>query len=178
MTCLEAQSNILSFVEEQLPEDKKVEFVRHMKHCSNCKEELEIYYTLIVGMRKLDNNEEFSLDFKNRLDEELTRIDNRAKKAKRFKVSSFSIVFSIMVVVMFFFYSRCLLKVYNIEQFMKKQAQGETYFYDTFGEYLNVCRDDIIVREIRQSIPEKLTFYDKIRIYNTVNSFIIEQESE
>lgn len=178
MTCLEAQSNILSFVEEQLPEDKKVEFVKHMRHCRNCKEELEIYYTLIVGMRQLDNNEELSLDFKYRLDEELTRIENKAKKAQRFKVSSFSIVFSLMVVVMFFFYSRCLLKVYNVEQFMKKQAQGETYFYDEFGEYLSVCRDDVVARKIRENTQKKLTFYDKIRIYNTVNSFIIIQEQD
>lgn len=82
MTCLEAQSNILSFVEKNLPEDKKIEFVKHIHHCNDCKEELEIYYTLIVGMRKLDNNEDMSLDFRNRLDDELNRIEARAKKQR------------------------------------------------------------------------------------------------
>lgn len=171
MTCLESQSNILSFVENSLPEDKKVEFVKHIKHCKNCKEELEIYYTLIVGMRKLDNNEELSLDFKSRLDDELNKIENKARKATRFKISTFGIFFSIVVVLIVFIYNTCLTKVYQIEQDMKKQAQGEAYFYRLFGENMYECSHDLIAESMIVVEKPTLSFYDSVDIYNVVNSF-------
>ena len=101
MTCLEAQSNIMAFVDKKLDDDSTQNFVRHMKHCDNCAEELEIYYTLIVGMRQLDNNEELSHNFKKDLYDELTRIENKAKNAKRFKISTFGIVFTAAVIGFF-----------------------------------------------------------------------------
>ena len=60
MTCLEAQSNIMAFIEKKLPDDVIPDFVKHMRYCKNCREELEIYYTLIVGMHQVDNNQELS----------------------------------------------------------------------------------------------------------------------
>ena len=63
MTCLEAQSNIMAFIEKKLPDDVIPDFVKHMRYCKNCREELEIYYTLIVGMHQVDNNQELSQNF-------------------------------------------------------------------------------------------------------------------
>ena len=54
MTCLEAQSNIMAFIEKKLPDDVIPDFVKHMRYCKNCREELEIYFTVDVGIRQLD----------------------------------------------------------------------------------------------------------------------------
>ena len=54
MTCLEAQSNIMAFIEKKLPDDVIPDFVKHMRYCRNCREELEIYFTVDVGIRQLD----------------------------------------------------------------------------------------------------------------------------
>lgn len=166
MTCLEAQSNIMEFIDKKLPDDKITDFVRHMKYCPNCSEELEIYYTLIVGMRQLDNNLELSQNFKKDLNDELARLENKIKKVKRFKISTFSIVFAVFVVIMFLFYNRCLNKVYNIEQVMLKERQGETYFYDYFGEYIGICDENIIEYQKNIAKPAEETFYDKVHFYN------------
>lgn len=178
MTCLEAQSNILSFVEKKLPEDKKIEFVRHIRHCNNCREELEIYYTLIVGMRKLDNNEELSLDFKNRLDEELSRVENRARKATRFKISSFGMVFTALVFLMFFFYGKCLSKVYDVEQFLIKENQGTEYFYRYFGNMSHSHNNDVIAENEEENEIPIMTFYDKVHVYNVVSSIDISEYTD
>lgn len=170
MTCLEAQSNIMAFIDKKLPEDKVSDFVRHMKYCRNCSEELEIYYTLIVGIRQVDNNEELSQNFKEELGAELYRLDHRAKKAKRFKISTFSVVFAAAVIAMFVCYGRVLNKVYNIEQFMIRQEQGEHYFYDYFGEDIELCSEDMIA-DIRQSSkPGELTFYERVKMYNEIHT--------
>ena len=63
MTCLEAQSNIMAFIEKKLPDDVIPGFVKHMRYCKNCREELEIYYTLIIGTHQVDNNQELSQNF-------------------------------------------------------------------------------------------------------------------
>lgn len=176
MTCLEAQSNIMAFIEKKLPDDKVTDFVRHMRYCPNCSEELEIYYTLIVGIRQVDNNEELSHNFKKDLDNELSRIDNKVKKAKRFKFSTFGVIFATAVALLFFFYNACLNKVYNIEQRIIKESQGEYFFYDNFGRYINMCEDDIVVANYHEEKPVELTFYEKVHIYNITH--IDEEESE
>ena len=57
MNCLEAQSKIMAFIENKLPDDELREFIKHVRSCKNCYEELDIYYTLIVGMKQLDESD-------------------------------------------------------------------------------------------------------------------------
>lgn len=173
MTCLEAQSNIMAFIDKKLPDDKVNDFVRHVKSCPNCSEELEIYYTLIVGTRQLDNNEELSKDFKKDLNNELNKLSNKVKKAKRFKVSTFGVCCVALIASFALFYSACLKKVYNIEQFVIKEKQGDTYFYDCFGEYIDLCNYDLIAEyEKEKSLEEfknkedNLDFYIDVQKYN------------
>ena len=166
MTCLEAQSNIMAFIDKKLNDDQVTEFVRHVKHCPNCFEELEIHYTLIVGMRELDNNKELSLNFKKDLEDELNRWDNKVRHAKRFKISTFSVVFVAAVIFLFFMYGRILNKVYNIEQRMLKERQGQFYFYEQFEDYLTACDNDIVKMATEVKVPEEKTFYEKIHLYN------------
>ncbi|MGN0152390.1 MAG: anti-sigma factor family protein [Wujia sp.] len=178
MTCLEAQSNIMAFIDKKLPDDKAVDFVRHMRYCPNCFEELEIYYTLTVGIRQVDNNEELSQNFKEDLENELNRLEHKVKKAKRFKVSGFGVIFIAAVFLMFICYGRVLNKVYNVEQIMLKEKQGPHYFYDYFGETIELCQEDMIALARQQQEPEELTFYEKIRGYNRTHNIGIDENGE
>ena len=171
MTCLEAQSNIMAFIDGKLSDAEVVDFVRHMQSCKNCSEELEIYYTLIVGMRKLDNNEDLPQNFKTLLDEDLDKAKGKVQKAKRFKISTFSVFFIGFVIVLFLFYGRILQKVHRIEQDTLKVRQGEYYFLDNFGEFLSFDEEDIIVNQRdKYSVREK-TVYEKIRSYNITHNY-------
>lgn len=169
MTCLEAQSNIMAFIEKKLPDDRISDFVKHMRYCKNCREELEIYYTLIVGMHQVDHNQELSQNFAKDLEDELNRLEHKVKKAKRFKLSTFGIIFGTAVFFLFFVYNQCLDKVYNIEQRMKIEAQGETYFYDTFGTELSFCLRDIIQDTQVKQKPKESTYYEKLRKYQQLH---------
>ncbi len=166
MTCLEAQSNIMAFIEGKLPDDKAYDFVRHMKYCHNCFEELEIYYTLIEGMRQLDESEELSHNFTNDLNYELDKLANKFKHAKRAKISSFSIALVVAVSLLIIFYNQCLGKVYNIEQSMLEDRQGDNFFYDHFSEYIDFDSKDIIsdLNKVEE-IPDP-TIYEIIHYYN------------
>lgn len=56
MTCKEAESLVMPYIRHELPESKLEDFLEHIKNCGNCKEELEIYYTVEVGIRQLDED--------------------------------------------------------------------------------------------------------------------------
>jgi len=169
MTCLEAQSNIMAFIDKKLADEAASDFVRHMRYCKNCREELEIYYTLLVGMRQLDTGEELSHDFKRDLESDLNRVDHKMKQKKRFRVSAFGIVFAVCCVLLLLFYDQTLHRVYNSEQRMKKAAQGETYFYDYYNGCIGLASEDIIDESKRASYVEEMTNYQYIHLYNVLH---------
>ena len=71
MDCLKAQTRITSYVEGQLEGDELKEFLIHMEKCAGCKEELEIYYTLLVGTKQLDEGTITTFNFNKELDEKI-----------------------------------------------------------------------------------------------------------
>lgn len=136
MTCLEAQSKIMAFIENKLPDDELKEFIKHVKNCENCSEELEIYYTLIVGMKELDNEENLSTNFKKELDDKLDEEMTRMTAVKRIATSTIVLVLAAIVIGLVWVYSGVLEKVYHYEQDAKQKSQTEYYYSDTFGEKL------------------------------------------
>ena len=80
MNCLEAQSKIVAFIENKLNDDETVEFVKHIRSCENCSEELEIYYTLLSGIRELDQDGAMIRDFRQALSDDM---DERCKQRER-----------------------------------------------------------------------------------------------
>ena len=58
MTFKEAESLVIPYIRHELDRDDQVmeEFLDHIDSCENCREELEIYYTVEVGIRQLDND--------------------------------------------------------------------------------------------------------------------------
>lgn len=63
MTCNEAQRYITPFINDELEPDKIEGFLNHVERCSECREELEVYYTLLNGMKQLNEEENLPNDF-------------------------------------------------------------------------------------------------------------------
>ncbi len=55
LTCREAEKMVMPYIDEELGEDDLDEFLEHIWSCDSCKEELEIYYTVSVGLRQLES---------------------------------------------------------------------------------------------------------------------------
>ncbi|MCI5586471.1 MAG: zf-HC2 domain-containing protein [Lachnospiraceae bacterium] len=65
MKCKEIQSKYIPFIDDELSISELEEFLKHLRSCKNCREEYDIYYTMIMGMRYLESDSgkgEFNID--------------------------------------------------------------------------------------------------------------------
>lgn len=170
MTCLEAQSKIIAYIDYKLEKEEKTEFLKHIKCCENCHEELNIYYTMLEGMRQLDNNLPLSKDFSVELEERMAyELETTKKKQNIFK----STVFLVIVAVIgfgVFGYVNFLNLLRADEQKKLKESQGEYYFSTTFDDILFKPYDDNIGFELNVTTKKpEVDFYEKIRQYEMLN---------
>lgn len=56
MDCKEAQEWVVPFVKKELPKEKLEAFLHHIRNCKECREELEIYYTVNTYVESLDRD--------------------------------------------------------------------------------------------------------------------------
>lgn len=91
MDCLNAQTRITSYVEGELRGEELKEFLLHMRHCSGCREELEIYYTLMEATRQLDEGQlttsDFMKELEDKMETELESIYAKESALKRWKAA-------------------------------------------------------------------------------------------
>lgn len=56
MTCKQVQKRIIDFINDDMNAKELGDFLDHLECCEECREEYDVYYTLIMGMRILDND--------------------------------------------------------------------------------------------------------------------------
>ena len=55
MTCKEAENLVMPYIRHELDVGQMEEFLEHIDTCQECREELEIYYTVFLGLRQLES---------------------------------------------------------------------------------------------------------------------------
>ncbi|SNU05540.1 hypothetical protein SAMN06297422_10436 [Lachnospiraceae bacterium] len=165
MNHLEAQSYIMPFIDGKVPANRRNDFVLHMRNCKRCHKELEIYYTLMVGMRQLDNNQVLSSDFDRDLENELNKLSHKAKTKKRVSLSVFSALLIAIIIMGFATYTSGLSRVYLYEQRTKMESQGDYYFKDNLEDYLCIEGYDRVYVSDEIADKNKVTAFDRIRGY-------------
>ncbi len=165
MTCLEAQSKIITYIDYNLDKEQKIEFLKHIQCCENCREELDIYYTIIEGMRQMDSNIPLTKGFSEKLE---LRIRHDLKQNRQIK----NLIRSLAIVLLVGIFSASIFAYVNFwkiadakEQIKLKEEQGEYYYSTNIGPYLFFPDKNELVLNLDQKETE-MTFYEKIRYYN------------
>lgn len=79
LTCADIEKKIPEFFDNTLSGKQTLQFMEHIENCSECKEEVTIYYLATEGVTRLENGTAFDLD------EELK--DALHKRKKKGKIS-------------------------------------------------------------------------------------------
>lgn len=88
MDCKEVQRNITAFLDDELDGRSSESFLRHIKECPECREELSIQYLVREGTARLEEGGSFDL---NSDLEELLAYSSR--KIKNQRLAAFCIYF-------------------------------------------------------------------------------------
>lgn len=82
MKCIEARRMVTSFIKRRLPEKDLEQFLKHIEHCDECMDELDIHYTMYKALDTLDSGAHQRYDFKEMLNEEI-RTARRMVRCRR-----------------------------------------------------------------------------------------------
>ena len=176
MNCLEAQSKIVAFIEDKLDNGEKLEFIRHIRGCSNCAEELEIYYTLMVGMKQLDDDIVPTISYKEQMKEKLNSEYKHLQNRRKLTGSTIVLIVAACITMGFFAYESHQEKVYQEAQSAIKTAQSEYYYYDYFGEKL-FHPDDYKIFDLPEYL-EQSRKTDTTSYYERLQKYLQEQAAQ
>lgn len=70
MNCKEAQRLLVPYINGDMEEKEEEQFVKHICHCKECYEELEVYATVFAGIRQLNGAEE-EIDYRTLVEDSL-----------------------------------------------------------------------------------------------------------
>ncbi len=101
MNCIQTQSMITPFINDELNIKELEQFLDHVFTCPDCMEEVEIYYTLLTAMKQLDEDKNLSGDFKNELRRKLEDAQERVFHAKYTYYRKKAILIITMAVIAF-----------------------------------------------------------------------------
>ena len=88
LTCKEATKMVIPYIEKQVCDKDLRKFVKHIRECKECREELETYYIVYKGLMQLDEKEELPMNIIEALNEDLEISDQHLKHMSLFYVLS------------------------------------------------------------------------------------------
>ena len=71
MDCKRAMELIVPFINEQLNPEETEAFLNHIDSCPECREELEVNYSLMTAMKQLDENTDLSDNYIEELNQKI-----------------------------------------------------------------------------------------------------------
>ena len=116
MTCREAELLVRPYIKNELTDDQIKEFIRHVRSCPSCREELETYFTIYTTLDVLDSDRAAEgYDFARQLEEDLKKKEMLIRRHERTRDT-----FGIMILLAELLLVICLL--------MNRYGSGEAYF--------------------------------------------------
>jgi len=103
MDCREIQAMIIPYINSALDDEQLKIFLKHIKTCKECKEELEIYYMVDVGLKQLDGAFE-NYNLTQALETEILMSEQRIKNQYSILIAKYvvSTLVAISVILMVF----------------------------------------------------------------------------
>lgn len=83
MNCNEARKYVSQFVDDELNIREADQFLRHIETCAECRDELDIYYTMSKALELIDSNEHQTFDFRKMLGTQIHSVKRRIHRIRR-----------------------------------------------------------------------------------------------
>ncbi len=101
MNCTKAQSLITPFINDKLSLKELESFIDHVQVCKSCREELEVYYTLLTAMKQLEQDQELSNNYRVELSEKIEQMQERIIHIKFTRFRKTGVLLLVIVLLAF-----------------------------------------------------------------------------
>lgn len=151
MTCLKAQSLITPFINDKLSLKELEEFLDHIRSCSECREELEVYFTLLTAMKQLNEDRSLSDDFGLELAEKLEQTQEKIIHTKYvfYRKKGFLIII-IMVMTLFFSMQHYLMEQERINPVTESNFILRTSYHQRQYEKMKMIVDQKLEEQAQE----------------------------
>lgn len=144
MDCQRAQSLINKYVHNELDLNTLEDFLVHVEQCPDCMEELEVYYIVFQGFRRLDEDENIAVNYHEEFLKTLTDNENKIKHTRNMQIIRRTAFFGLLIAVMVVSNLSINLGEVNEKLIYRSEGKSEyilpTYFFQNkktkIDEYL------------------------------------------
>ena len=108
MNCEEVHQHFEAFIDDELSVNDTDEFIRHVQQCSDCYDDLEVYYMVLAATGELSESEMESYDLRNLLPDRISESRKYVRRHHllRFLMAAAITVFLIAVVYIIYYFTR------------------------------------------------------------------------
>lgn len=99
MNCKDADKSIPLFFQGELEGKELRDFLKHMKTCTDCKEELSIYFLASEGIARLEEGSSFDLD--RELESRLENQENKIRIRHSLKVGFYFMEIVLIIIILY-----------------------------------------------------------------------------
>ena len=135
MDCKRAQELITAFINEQLKDDDEMKaFLEHMDECAECREELEVTYSLLTAMKQLDEGTDLSDNYIAELNQKIETCYIEGLKKKRSVARRWALVVALIISLVFLNGITVTEERQETEHYFLREVVG-IELPETFGEF-------------------------------------------
>ncbi len=125
MKCVEAQRLMHPYLENKVPDDKLDEFLTHIRHCSSCREDLEINLAVYSALETEDDDDvdyDFERATEYKLEESERQLDNRTNASAMHRI-----------VVLFAETLLLIILITAVGQHIEQEMLASRFSYENMG---------------------------------------------
>ncbi len=89
MDCRTAEQNITRFIQKELSDEETEEFLNHIRSCEECRQEMEMNYLFVEGMRLLDSKSD-DFDVRGTMDRAVRAAWQHLRAVRVMKIARYS----------------------------------------------------------------------------------------
>lgn len=130
MDCKQAQGLITAFINDQINDDKELQaFLEHVEGCGECREELEVTFSLLTAMKQLDEDSDLSDNYIADLNDKIEEC--YLERQRKYRITKLRrVVLAIMIVL--------LLLLNGITAVEKREEADRRFLRNVMGVELPV----------------------------------------
>lgn len=142
MNCMEARRMVTPFIKRELSDREAEQFLRHIEHCSDCMDELDMYFTVYKALDTLESGVHNELDFQKMLEADIRFVKRGIQRRKAVKAMRSVTLIAVELLLLLSVYAGYRVRKSESEQNHVQKERTESELAKEESTELNRVQDE------------------------------------